>query len=92
MAFTLIFVSLFLLGWLLAATLPWLAVSVATRGEAGIGMLALCLLAGVVAALAIPLLGASGAAGLWASFPVAAAASALLLAARRFGGAGRGIS
>jgi hypothetical protein len=42
--FALIFLSLFLLGWLFCAFLPWLAVSVATRGNAGLGM-PLCLFA-----------------------------------------------
>lgn len=82
--FTLIFVSLFVAGWLCAALLPWLAVSVATKGEAGLGMLALCLLAGVACGLAVPLLGADGGGGLGLSFLVSALASALLLAARRF--------
>jgi hypothetical protein len=46
-------------------------------------MLALCLFAGVVGALAVPLLGADGDTGLWVSFAVAAAAPALLLTLRR---------
>ena len=84
MLFELIFVSLFLLGWLFCAFLPWLALSIATRGHAGIGMLPLCLFTGVVAALAVPVLINDGWTGLWLSFVAATLAPAALLAIRRF--------
>jgi hypothetical protein len=54
--FTLIFVSLLVAGWLFLAFLPWLAWSVATRGNAGLSNLPLCLFAGVVGGLAVPIL------------------------------------
>ena len=43
MLFVLIFLGAELAGWALCAYLPWLVVSIATHGEAGLGMLALCL-------------------------------------------------
>jgi hypothetical protein len=81
--FELIFVSLFLLGWLFCAFLPWLALSVATRGNAGIGMLPLCLFTGVVAALAVPLLISDDWTGVWLSFIAATLAPAALMTIRR---------
>jgi hypothetical protein len=82
--FNLIFLGLFFAGWLVCAYLPWLALSVATRGNAGLKMLPLCLFSGVVAALAVPLLGLDDGTGVWVSFVSALVAPALLLAARRF--------
>jgi hypothetical protein len=82
--FTFIFVSLFVLGWLLLGFIPWLTLSVATRGNAGLVNLPLCLLAAVVAGLAVPLLGKDDAQGLWMSALAALVAPGLLLAARRF--------
>ncbi len=84
MLFDLIFVSLFLLGWSFCSFLPWLTVSVGTRGNAGLGMLPLCLFAGVVAALAVPLLVNDGWMGVWLSFGAAFVAPAALIAVRRF--------
>lgn len=84
MWFDVVFVSLFLAGWLAFALVPWLIVSIRTRGEAGLLNLGLCLLAGVVAALLLPLLGMDDFTGLWLSFAAAFLASAALLAARRF--------
>ena len=84
MIFTLIFLGGLVAGWLLCAYIPWLALSVATRGGAGIGMLPVCLAAGLVGALAVPALGADGTSGLWASFAIAFGLSALLLALRRY--------
>ena len=81
--FTLIFVGLFLAAWLFLAFVPWLAVSVFTRGNAGLGNLPLCLFAGVVAALAIPVLGMEDERGIWLSMVAALVAPALLLAVRR---------
>jgi hypothetical protein len=82
--FDLIFMGAFFAGWLFCAYLPWLAVSVMTKGNAGLRYLPLCLLAGAVAALAVPLLGLDDARGLWLSFLAAFLAPAALLAARRF--------
>ena len=82
--YTLIFVSLFVAGWLVLAFIPWLVLSIATRGNAGLLNLPLCLFAGVVAALAVPLLGKDDVAGIWLSGLAAVAVPSLLLAARRF--------
>ena len=82
--FTLIFMSLFLAGWLVCAAIPWFALSVKSRGNAGLRYLPLCLFAGVVAALAVPVLGLDDGRGLALSFVAAFSAPALLLAARRF--------
>lgn len=84
MLFDLIFLSLFFVGWSFCAFLPWLGVSVATRGDAGLGMLPLCLFAGIVAALAVPLLVHDGWAGVWLSFAAAFCASGALIGVRRF--------
>lgn len=89
MLFDLIFLSLFLLGWVICAFVPWLALSVATRGDAGLRYLPLCLFAGVVAAIAVPLLGLTDGRGLALSFAAAAAAPALLLAVARYSRATR---
>lgn len=86
MLFDIIFVSLFLAGWLFCAFLPWLAVSVATRGEAGLVNLPLCLFAGLVAALAVPLLIDDGWTGVWLSFGAALLVPSVLMALRRFAG------
>jgi len=82
--FDVIFVSLFVAGWLVCAFLPWLVVSVATRGNAGLANLPLCLFAGLVAALAVPVLGFNGAGGLRMSFVAAVVVPSLLLGVRRF--------
>jgi hypothetical protein len=81
--FAIIFLSLFVLGWMVCAFLPWLAVSVGTRGNAGLGMLPLCLFTGVVAGLAVPLLVNDGWPGLWMSFAAALVAPSALMAIRR---------
>jgi hypothetical protein len=81
--FTLIFVSLFVAGWLIAGLVPWMVLSVATRGNAGLVNLPLCLLAGVVGGLAVPVLGKDDAAGIWLSMAAAAVVPSLLLVARR---------
>ncbi|MEO8539182.1 MAG: hypothetical protein ABI577_05530 [bacterium] len=82
--FAAIFVSLFVAGWLLLGFLPWLVLSVTTRGNAGLANLPLCLLTAVVAGLAVPLLGKDDGAGIWFSMLAALVAPVLLLAARRF--------
>jgi len=81
--FTLIFVGLFVAAWLFVASIPWFALSIATRGRAGLANLPFCLFAGFVGGLAIPVLGKDDAAGIWLSMVAALAASALILAARR---------
>lgn len=81
--FTLIFVSLFLAAWLFLAFVPWLAVSVFTRGNAGLANLPLCLFTGVVAALAVPTLGLEDERGVWLSMAVAFLAPTVLMAVRR---------
>jgi hypothetical protein len=81
--FTLIFVSLFVAAWLFAGLIPWLVLSVATRGSAGLVNLPLCLFAGVVGGLAVPLLGKDDVAGIWLSVLAALVVPSLLLAARR---------
>jgi hypothetical protein len=87
--FDLIFLSLFLLGWLSCAFVPWLVLSVATRGDAGLGYLPLCLFAGVVAAIAVPVLGVDDTRGLALSFVAALVAPVLLLGAARYSRATR---
>jgi hypothetical protein len=82
--FDAIFIALFLSGWLLCAFVPWLALSVRTRGNAGLANLPLCLFAGVVAGVAVPMLGLDNAAGILVSLGAAFVAPTLLLAARRF--------
>ena len=82
--FTAIFLTLIVLGWLVLGFVPWLAWSVVSRGHAGLGMLPLCLLAAIVAGLAVPLLLRDDEWGLVWSAAAAAFASFILLAARRF--------
>ena len=82
--FTLIFVSMYVISWLFLGFIPWLALSVATRGNAGLLNLPLCLFTAVVAGLAVPLLGKDDFAGLWISGLAAIAAPSALLAVRRF--------
>jgi hypothetical protein len=82
MWFDVIFVSLFVLGWLICGYLPWLVKSIATRGRAGLKYLPLCLFAGVVAGLAVPILGFDGWWGFGGSFAAAAIVPAALLAIR----------
>lgn len=84
MLFDAIFLSLFLSGWLICGFIPWLALSVATRGEAGLAYLPLSMFAGAVAGLAVPVLGADGWSGIWLSFLSALTVPGVLLAARRF--------
>ncbi len=82
--YTLIFLTLFIGGWLVCGFLPWLVISVATRGNAGLLNLPLAMFAGVVAGLAVPVLGADDASGIWWSFVAALVVPSVLLAARRF--------
>lgn len=89
MLFELIFVSLFIAGWLACGFAPWLALSVATRGHAGLHMLPICLFGGVVGGLAVPILLRQDMAGLWLSFAAALFIPAMLLAAQRTAAAAR---
>ncbi len=84
MTFEVIFVSLFVGAWLVCGFLPWLVLSVATRGGAGLLYLPLSMFTGLVGGLAVPLAGKDDVAGIWFSFAVAILAPSLLLAARRF--------
>jgi hypothetical protein len=86
MIFTALFVSAFVIGWLACAYIPWLVTSIVTHGRAGFGTLALCLLAGLVAAIAVPVLGLDNEVGIAVSFAMAAASSAVVVALRRIAG------
>ena len=83
MIFDLVFLGAFVAGWLGCGYLPWLLLSVASRGNAGLGRLPVALFGGLVGALAVPLLGLDNATGLWLSFLVAFLTSATLLALAR---------
>ena len=84
MLFDSIFLSIFVAGWLIVGGVPWLVLSIATRGHAGLQHLPLAMFTGVVAGLAVPILGRTDATGLWLSFVAALTAPAALLAVRRF--------
>ena len=81
--FTAIFLTPIVAGWLALGFMPWLGWSVASRGNAGLGMLPLCLFAAVVAGLAVPLLIRDDAWGLFLSAAAALLSSFAVLAARR---------
>jgi hypothetical protein len=87
--FTAIFLALLIGGWVICAYLPWAVWSIATKGQAGVQYLPLCVFAGVVCALAVPVLGADGMTGFWVSFPVAGLASLGALVAAHAGRTGR---
>jgi uncharacterized membrane protein len=89
MLFEAIFLTIFFGGWAICGFVPWLALSVVTRGNAGLANLPLCVFAAVVAGPAVPLLGLDNAAGIWVSFLAALLAPSALLAARRFSSAAR---
>ncbi len=81
MLFSLLFITLYVLGWLVLGFLPWLALSVGTRGHAGLLWLPLSLIAGVAGGLVVPLFLRDGL-GLVLSFAAAFALPTLLLASR----------
>ena len=83
MLFTLLFVTLYVLGWVALGFAPWFLLSVATRGRAGLRYLPLCMLAGLVGGLAVPILIRNDGLGLILSFVVALALPTLLLAIHR---------
>lgn len=87
MLFDLIFLSLFVSGWLLCGYIPWVALSIATRGNAGLTNLPLSLFASLVAGLSVPILFRQDGLGAAMSFAAALLASVALLAARRFAAA-----
>lgn len=82
MLFNLLFVALYVLGWLALGFLPWLVLSVATRGNAGLRYLPLSMGVGVAGGLVVPFIRDDGL-GLILSFVVAFALPVLLLAAQR---------
>ncbi len=82
MLFDLLFITFYVLGWLALGFLPWLALSVITRGNAGLRYLPLSMGAGVAGGLVVPFIRDDGL-GLILSFVVALALPTLLLAARR---------
>ncbi|GIW12679.1 MAG: hypothetical protein KatS3mg062_0118 [Tepidiforma sp.] len=84
--YTAVFVSIYLVVWGTLAFLPWLGVSVATRGRAGLWNLPLCLASGIIAALAVPFTGATGWYGLWGSLAAAFFVPLTLLLVRRWAG------
>ncbi len=83
MLFTLLFVTLYVLGWLALGFVPWLVLSVFTRGHAGLRYLPLSMGAGVVGGLAVPILFRDDGLGLILSFVVALVLPTLLLAIPR---------
>ena len=82
MLFDALFITLFVIGWLALGFLPWLVMSVATRGNAGIRYLLPSMAAGVVGGLAVSFARDDGL-GLILSFVVAFVFPTLLLTARR---------
>lgn len=80
--FTLIFVTLYLLGWTVCGVAPWLAASVATRGRAGLEMLPLCVFAAMTAGLLVPFVLRDDGMGLFLSFVAAVAFATALMVAR----------
>ncbi len=82
MLFDALFITLFVIGWLALGFLPWLALSVATRGNAGMRYLPLSMAAAVIGGLAVPVF-RDDEVGLILSFVVALAFPTLLLTARR---------
>lgn len=84
MLFNAIFLTIFFAAWALCGFLPWFVLSIATRGNAGLGMLPLCIFTGVVAGPAVPLLGLDSVTGIWVSLVAALVVPSALLAIRRF--------
>ena len=82
MLFDALFITLFVLGWLALGFVPWLVLSVATRGNAGIRYLLPSMAAGAVGGVVVSFIRDDGL-GLILSFVVALAFPTLLLTARR---------
>lgn len=83
MVFEAIFVGIFVVAWLICGFLPWLILSVVTRGNAGLINLPLSLFTAVVAGVAVPVFGANGVGGIWLSLVLAVTAPSFLLWVRR---------
>jgi len=81
--FSLLFLTLYTLGWLAIGFVPWLILSVITRGNAGLRHIPISLLSGVVGGLAVPLLIRQDGLGLILSFVLAFVFPALVLAIQR---------
>lgn len=81
-SFDAIALTLLIAGWMVFGAIPWLVLSMVSRGNAGLAFLPVAMLTGVIGALVVPVVGATGLTGLLVSFPVALTASAALLAAR----------
>lgn len=84
MSFELIALAVLFGTWALCGALTWVAFSVATRGNAGLGMLPLAMFAACVVPPLVPILGLEDGRGLALSYLVAVVAPAALLALRRF--------
>lgn len=82
MLFDALFITLFVIGWLALGFLPWLVLSVATRGNAGMRYLLLSMAAGVASGVVVSFIRDDGL-GLILSFVVALAFPTLLLTVRR---------
>ena len=83
MLFEAIFITLYVLGWLALGFVPWLVLSVITRGNAGLRYLPLSMLTGVVGGLAVPLLVRDDGLGLILSFVVALVLPTVVLCIQR---------
>ena len=83
MLFDLIFLTLFVSGWLICGYIPWVTLSIATRGDAGLVNLPLSLFVALVAGLAVPTLARQDGLGVIVSFLAAFAAASIALALRR---------
>ena len=83
MLFEAIFITLYVLGWLALGFVPWLVLSVITRGNAGLRYLPLSMLTGVVGGLAVPLLIRDDGLGLILSFVAALVLPTVVLAIQR---------
>ncbi len=83
MLFSAIFITLYVLGWLALGFVPWLLLSVITRGNAGLRYLPLSLFAGVVGGLLVPVLIRDDGLGLILSFVLALVLPTVVLAIQR---------
>ncbi len=82
MLFDALFITLFVIGWLALGFVPWLVLSVATGGNAGMRYLLPSMAAGAVGGLLVSFVRDDGL-GLILSFVVALAFPTLLLTVRR---------
>ena len=81
--FEAMFLGLLVMGWLIVGLVPWMVVSVGTRGDAGLANLPLCLVAALAGGFLVPILGLTDATGLWLSFLAALLVPSGLMIARR---------